>query len=1003
MNSLKSVWARVAALLMLTICIAVLASCSSSNSSSNESLRIYEMVAGKGSFSAVSGDASGTRFQLNLSNVPANLLYFTDRPAQEAGFDTTANVINNVWPRVYGAVAPNALLQATVANQATINLFCILEKPVYNAATGQLSFALTYLNGNQKPISSLNVTDVKMIILNNAVSAQVEEWSQLMEVGAAVFSAPAADGTVSVTLQQPYGTVFSYSNAPGRKSTIMALKDYLQTWQTRFGSVQPNISFAYNLQGGQTAGVQIVTITKPPVYDEAASTITFTVKILYGTTPVGTGGLRVTAPSLFIDGGSPTYSEADLQKLLAQQDCTNCDLNGADLSGKDLSGKMLVNAKLQAANLTGTILKLADLTSADLTGATVTSANMVGATLLNTIGPSGMSGRVVNLVNNCTIDIWAAASGNTYAPRCTTTADCHGGECKDGQCTKFPCGSNADCAETNTYCGGVPSYKDATNCKSSSDCDPYQFCNVTTGQCGWKNCTYVPIPVERKQIVDTPASCTANKDCGTDQFCYTTTSTTGKCAKLPVATEGNSWQLKSAGTTPLFIPTPWAGRFWPRTGCLIGGNICTDLYAGSDQQCAATSVNNDRKLLVPLTSPQAYQPKCATASTANCACRNDSQCGPPANNSSIAGGKCDLVSTPAFDAGQQHTQSECTVGDDATCDAVKGVGSNYVCIPEKISSAGKEVTIGVCGYRKCVAYQCDSLGKTICNPAVFSCQTGTCYDEQTPSNLTMNCRQSGLNSPTLAELNMFMPTKGIDFYDISLVDGANVPVQIAPVVNTYALEGSADAYNTQKACTTTADCWNALDYNWVCDTTKGSCVNKFYCGSPGCVSDCASYGTKLTDPSTWGGRNLAVLKADCPEELQLRANNKVDGDYVGCLSPTDACSPAHKGDSWRTNLNCDTTHTDLFQCIGANATSCYSAGAGTNCCGYPDWMNDFGTLKKLPSNPDWVSKALPYYQKFHAASPTSYTFPYDDKSATFTCKGKSNAVNVNYNVIFCPK
>jgi hypothetical protein len=460
---------------------------------------------------------------------------------------------------------------------------------------------------------------------------------------------------------------------------------------------------------------------------------------------------------------------------------------------------------------------------------------------------------------------------------------------------------------------------------------------------------------------------------------------------LPGAAKGNSWQLKPTEATPLFIPTPWAGRFWPRTGCGTTGSACDPRYAGTDAQCGATAVNpGDRKLLQPLANPQPYPVKC----------RNDGNCGPSPINATIVGGKCSLTGTPAFDPGQQHKTSECTPGDDSTCDAVKGTGSNYVCIPETVSTPQGVATIGVCGYRSCTAYQCSGQGEKLCTPATFSCDTGACYDEQSPAGVTPNCRQSGLNSPTLAELNMFLPSKGIDFYDISLVDGANVPVQIAPVATTYA-RGTSDEIQTNKTCSNNSDCWKAnLDYNWVCDTGKGQCVNKFYCGSPGCVSDCSSYGRGLTDASAWGGRNLALAKETCPQELQL---TNTAGAYVGCLSPLKACAPDHKGDPLRTGLSCD-ANLDMYQCTGTTyGNSCYTTGVGTNCCGCPDWMPREFCAAGVNANPSWVSVALPYYKKFHTASPNAYTYPYDDKSGTFTCRGTSDTVNVNYNITFCPK
>ncbi len=990
---------RAVLVLLIFLAVGLPAGCSRDSSGTrNEALRIYEMIASTGSFVAISGDTTGNKLVLTLTDVPGTVLYFTDRPAEEAGYDTVNNLVNSIWPRVYGSVAPNALVRATLPDKGFLDIFCMLEKPSYNSTTGQLGFTVTYLNGNQKPISNLQVSDIKIIILNNAQPG-AEEWSQLMAASRCSFSAPVGDGTVTITLQQPYGSVFSYTNAPGRKSTVIPLNDYLQTWQTRFASAQPNISIAYDTRDGQAGGAQIVALTKSPSYDTSTNRIIFTARILFGTAPVAMGGLEVTAPSLFVDGGSATYSEEDLQKLIATGSCANCNLEGVDLSNKNLNRANLSGSNLRTSNLSNTDLGSANLEETDLTGATITDANMVHATLIGTTGPTGMPGRVINLFNNCSSEVWAAASGNTMAVKCRSSADCNGGTCppltsdcmKDSNCynlcTTYPCKQNGDCREPNTYCGGTPSYNDkvGSGCTSDADCSSNQFCNTATGQCGWKNCIYVPIPVERSQIVAPAVSCSTNSDCASNQFCFTTTAPQGVCASQPPANRGNSWKLGAGGTTPLFVPTPWAGRFWPRTGCVSVGSACDPLFAGTDAQCDAKSVNpGSRALVQPLVSPLSYPVHC----------RSDSNCGPYSGNAAIVGGKCNQSDTPIFDAGQQFTANECTLGDDASCDAVKGAGSNYTCVPMKTSIAGQDVTIGVCGYRQCSAYQCSGQGQNLCTPATFTCDTGKCFDEQLSPQPSANCRNSGEDSPTLAELNMFLPSKGTDFYDISLVDGANVPVQIAPVTGTYG-RGTADELSST-SCSSNTDCWNTLDYNWVCDTSINTCVNKFYCGSPGCVSDCSSYGRGLTDPSTWGGSNLVLPAATCPAELQLR---NASGTYVGCLSPLKACSQQNPPAA----LSCG-TNLPLFQCTGPiYANSCYTAGVGSNCCGYPDWMNDFGTVKGISSNSAWVGTALPYYKLFHAASPASYTYPYDDKSGTFTCTGKGDATNVNYTITFCPK
>lgn len=95
------------------------------------------------------------------------------------------------------------------------------------------------------------------------------------------------------------------------------------------------------------------------------------------------------------------YDEADLQKLLDDNKCNDCDLSGADLSNIDLFGAamlrsnlsganlkdaLLREAKLNDANLTNAIMPGAKLNGATLTGADLTGANLDGAILINIKG-----------------------------------------------------------------------------------------------------------------------------------------------------------------------------------------------------------------------------------------------------------------------------------------------------------------------------------------------------------------------------------------------------------------------------------------------------------------------------------------------------------------------------------------------------------------------------------------------------------------------------------------
>lgn len=302
----RGLWVDCMVFCSLCLLLSLLAGCSDNDGSvppvNTESLRIYELYVGGGTFTPLPDDTTGNRFRLNLSDVPEEILYFTDRPAQDVGFDRVDYVINTIWPRVYGTVAPNAILKATVSPQETFELFCVLDNPVYDAAKAQLRFSLTYLNGSHKPASGLVVMDAKLIILNNAPTGQ-SEWSQLLTGDTGTFEPTDTDGTYTFTIPRVIGNVFSYASAPGRQSITLTAREYIQDWFVRFGAIPPNASITYDAGDDPYGGVQIVTLCNP-IYDDQTGAIGFTAKVLYGFLPIGKEGMTVSTPSLFIDGGA---------------------------------------------------------------------------------------------------------------------------------------------------------------------------------------------------------------------------------------------------------------------------------------------------------------------------------------------------------------------------------------------------------------------------------------------------------------------------------------------------------------------------------------------------------------------------------------------------------------------------------------------------------------------------------------------------------------------------
>lgn len=173
-------------------------------------------------------------------------------------------------------------------------------------------------------------------------------------------------------------------------------------------------------------------------------------------------------------------------------------------------------------------------------------------------------------------------------------------------------------------------------------------------------------------------------------------------------------------------------------------------------------------------------------------------------------------------------------------------------------------------------------GRTFCSTdqktGQFTCLTGDCGSGK------IDCSGAGAAPPaTLAEFTL-NGAGGMDFYDVSLVDGYNLAMLVAP--------------------------------------RGGGGPN---CSFTGCVSD---------------------LNGACPSELKVMSEGEENA--VACKSA------------------CDAFNTPQYCCSGAY--------------GSPD-----------------TCKPSSYSLAFKKACPRAYSYAYDDKSSTFTCKGSPD-----YTITFCP-
>jgi hypothetical protein len=154
------------------------------------------------------------------------------------------------------------------------------------------------------------------------------------------------------------------------------------------------------------------------------------------------------------------------------------------------------------------------------------------------------------------------------------------------------------------------------------------------------------------------------------------------------------------------------------------------------------------------------------------------------------------------------------------------------------------------------------------------CQTGDCGGK-------FQCTGWGTIPATLAEYDMDA-WDGMDFYDVSMVDGSNLPMYI-----NISKGGTPDKISSDgcvpAGCTTTVDCPSALQVK-----VDGSVV--------GCISACARFGTDqyccrgqwasraACDPAKWPVDYAAVFK-----KAEPYAYSYVDDDATSVFTCKGGC------------------------------------------------------------------------------------------------------------------
>lgn len=282
----------------------------------------------------------------------------------------------------------------------------------------------------------------------------------------------------------------------------------------------------------------------------------------------------------------------------------------------------------------------------------------------------------------------------------------------------------------------------------------------------------------------------------------------------------------------------------------------------------------------------------------------------------------------------------------------------------------------------------------------------------------------GFNQPaTQAEITMLtVESSGTDTYDVEVINGFHIPIKMTPnqTANNYScgVPGNEVAANNFGAC----DWTNANPLN-----SNSSPVNKYFW-------------VTSTGTACLSGNTCATSGEKCGLDIDL---NPVCGDFLGYFSANQLCainskftSPFGDGFSCSQNLNSPfpaSTYplSQLLACpVPAGSTGplfnsgylnytsgVYTSTELTQVCGCVNWWDVAGIAANSNNNdptficqssnssnagatlqvdPQWTSLVQPTIQWMKQACPSAYTYPFDDKSSTFTC------TQPDYTVTFCP-
>jgi Thaumatin family len=402
------------------------------------------------------------------------------------------------------------------------------------------------------------------------------------------------------------------------------------------------------------------------------------------------------------------------------------------------------------------------------------SVSVPSSTTLPTC-PTGF--RTFEYTNTSSQEMWIGlATGGGPPPVACSTAD------------STTCGPNQVCLNQNS-------------CTSNTNCADANQCDVTSKTCERAKTTVcaggtqvTPVTLSRYECVGRLGASCATSGCDTGFTCDTGT---GLCYSA-TATDATCSTPKNCGTATsctftnrvnectggaCYFATVNPGENTPCTsdGDCTGGQTC-DMNLGLCQYTSAGIPENDLEL------PSAGSTNiCLPGEVAP-----GSYWTQPINNNGPLNGHAKITDTTT----NCYYDTDCASG---RC-VISGAGPLAPHVPPSATDCSQKQTGQTCTCFSIIGWSGNTFARTGCQSDGTSCLTGDCVNDP-----YQDCPVGKGGSPpdTLAEFTL--SANAVDFYDVSLINGANMQVQMAPSPQpTSTATPTAQNYQCETAGSTSA-------------------------------------------------------------------------------------------------------------------------------------------------------------------------------------------------------